>query len=188
MFDAVHARYLEPHRSYHAPSHIDFCLRHFDAAETFMDEPDAVEMTLWFHDGVYDVPAVDNELRSADLFAKEAGGRGREAFLYKVYRLILITRHPQTPRTVDEAFVVDIDLAGFGQPWEAFTEDTRRVRDEQACFDGEEFSSDQLNFAQLLLSGRSVFHSRFFRERYEAAAQRNLRRHIAELQAGRWLS
>ena len=40
--------YGEPHRHYHTLAHIRHCLRQFDLAAGLMDQPDAVELALWF--------------------------------------------------------------------------------------------------------------------------------------------
>ena len=66
--EALLARWSEPHRSYHALSHLAAVLRRLDrlaAAGTTVD--DAVELAAWWHDAVYDVRRADNEARSAEL-------------------------------------------------------------------------------------------------------------------------
>jgi len=188
VFDGLQARYEEPHRSYHASGHIDCCLGHFDAASTGMDEPDAVEMALWFHDIIYDVPPQDqdNELRSADLFARLAGNCGEASFRYKVYRLILLTRHFEMPATRDESYMLDIDLAGFGQGWQDFAGDTAKLRAEAHCsgdFSEDRFRAQQVRFMESLHDRASFFHTDFFRKRYEAAAQANVNKYLSMLRS-----
>ena len=183
VFDRIDALYHEPHRRYHTTAHIEHCLRQFDLAVDRMDEPDAVEMALWFHDAIYEIPAKDNELRSADLFAAQAGGRGPEEFRANVHDLIMATTHLGPPRTRDESFMLDIDLSSFGRPWEEFLDDSRSVRAELAHLSDAEFASRQKKFLASL-AARPVFcFTEFFRERHEARARANIERLCAMLEA-----
>ena len=183
VFDELDVLYREPHRRYHTPAHIEHCLRLFDLAADRMDEPDAVEMALWFHDAIYDVPTKENELRSAELFAARAGGRGEERFLSKVHRLIMVTIHREPPETLDESFMVDIDLSSFGLPWEEFLRDSIAVREEFPHVPDAEFYPGQKKFVESLVARPTFFFTEFFRNRHEARARENVERAFARLEA-----
>ena len=183
VFDELVALYAEPQRAYHTAAHIAHCLRQFDLAADRMDEPDAVEMALWFHDAIYEIQAQDNEQRSAELFAALAGGRGSERFRSSVHELIMATTHlDPPPRTLDESFMLDIDLSSFGRPWEEFLDDSRAVRAELAHLSDAEFASRQRKFLEGL-AARPVFcFTEFFRDRHEARARENIERLCARLE------
>ena len=184
VFDEIEALYDEPHRHYHVAGHIEHCLRQFDLAAGRMDEPDTVEMALWFHDAIYDVPGTENELRSAELFAERAAGRGSERFRRDVHRLIMVTTHVDgPPETLDESYIVDIDLSGFGLPWEAFLHDSRAVRAERAFVSDAEFYPRQKKFLESLAARPVFYFTDFFRERLEVRARRNIERLCARLEA-----
>jgi predicted metal-dependent HD superfamily phosphohydrolase len=96
--------YSEPHRYYHTFRHVTECLDVFDSARHLADQPDAVEIAIWFHDAVYDTRSSDNEERSAILARQcllEAGvGNG---FVDTVSQLIVATKShdattEETPR------------------------------------------------------------------------------------------
>ena len=185
VFGEIDGLYGESHRRYHAPPHIEHCLRQFDLAADRMDDPDAVEMALWFHDVIYEIPANDNELRSAELFAARADGRSSERFRTKVHDLIMVTTHlDPPPRTLDESFMLDIDLSSFGRPWEEFLSDSREVRAELAHLPDAEFYPRQKKFLESLAARPRFCFTEFFRERHEERARRNIARLIAVLGAG----
>ena len=183
VFDELETLYGEPHRAYHAATHIEYCLRLFDLAAEGMDEPDAVEMALWFHDAIYDIPPRENERRSAELFAARAGERGSERFRSKVHGLIMATTHLDPPTTLDEAFIVDIDLSSFGRPWEEFLDDSRAVRAELAHVPDAEFYPRQRKFLDSLAARPEFCFTEFFRERHGAQARKNIARLCAVLEA-----
>jgi len=183
VFDELETLYGEPHRVYHGAAHIEHCLRLFDLAAGGMDEPDAVEMALWFHDAIYDIPARENERRSAELFAARAGGRGSVRLRSKVRGLIMVTTHLDPPTTLDEAFIVDIDLSSFGRPWEEFLDDSRAVRAELAHVPDAEFYPKQRKFLGSLAARPEFCFTEFFRERHEARARENIARLCAVLEA-----
>ena len=183
VFDELDARYGEPHRHYHTAAHIEHCLREFDLAADRMDEPDAVEMALWFHDAIYDVPTQMNELRSAELFAARAHGRGSEHFRSRVRGLIMATAHREPPATLDESFIVDIDLSSFGLPWEEYLRDSRAVRAEFSRAADAEFYPKQRKFLESLVARPAFCFTAFFRDRHEARARRNIERLFARLEA-----
>lgn len=183
----VHAellrRYCEPGRAYHTPAHIAHCLGFFDLARDHMDDPDAVEIGLWFHDAIYEAGSPDNEHESALLFRERAGDRFDPAFADTVYALVMVTRHQEEPRTTDQRFIVDIDLSSFGLPWEQFRSDSDAVREEFAHLPDAEFYPAQIAFLERLGARKPFFHTEFFRQRHERCAAENIPRYLAELRA-----
>ncbi|MFO7642730.1 MAG: hypothetical protein R6X17_16095 [Candidatus Competibacteraceae bacterium] len=175
--------YGEPHRHYHTMDHIRHCLNEFDQAMAGMEDPDAVELALWLHDAIYQPGAIDNELRSAELFERYFQGNANLDFRRRVWDLILITTHREAPRHPDERFIVDIDLSGFGRSWDECERDGRRIRAECADLADVDYYPAQLRFLRSLQNRPTFFFTEFFRQRYERVACDNVRCIIADLQA-----
>jgi len=181
VYDLLFGLYATPWRRYHTAEHLDHCLALFDRVSEQMDDPDAVEMALWFHDAVYDTRADDNEDRSADLFDAKVGSHADSAFRAKVIELILVTKHGDPPSDRDTGFIVDIDLSSFGLPWDDFMKDSGNVRKEFAHLSDSEFHQGQLKFFRHLLARPSFFATPYFRDHYEGQARSNLKRKIEGL-------
>ncbi len=181
-FTEIDSHYHEPHRHYHRPEHIAHCLRQFDAARSGMEQPDAVELALWYHDAVYHCGADDNESKSAEFFIAHAGSQFTAPVLETVYDLILATSHDQKrPATLDQGFVVDIDLSSFGLPWEHFLSDSKAVRAESSHLSDAEFYPGQSRFFEMLLDREHFCFTEFFRQRHEHQARENLQRYLSQL-------
>lgn len=175
--------YGEPHRHYHTLDHIWRCLAEFDGAAALAEEPDSVELALWFHDAVYTPCAVDNEWRSAELFRHCAEGHTEPTLQQRVCDLIMATTHRQAPERRDECLIVDIDLAGFGLAWEAFERDSQHLRVEFQQVADQKYYPDLLAFFLALQQRPVFFRTKFFQGRYESNARANLARAIAGLHA-----
>ena len=181
IYRDLRARYMEPHREYHTPVHIAHCLKQFDLAREHMDQPDAVEMALWFHDVIYDAKANDNEQKSAVHFAKTCSDSLVPEFQSTVEQLILVTIHKEHPVTNDEKFMVDIDLSSFGLPWDRFLKDSEGVRAEFPHLSDEEFYPAQKVFLDSLLARENFCFTEFFRARHERTARDNIKRYLKQL-------
>ncbi|MFQ5994470.1 MAG: hypothetical protein ACE5K1_05200 [Acidiferrobacterales bacterium] len=181
LYEELWRRYSEPHRRYHTPDHISHCLQQLDLAAKLMDDPDAVEMGLWFHDVIYNPRATDNELKSAQLFAELVNDHIDPDFRQSVFDLILITTHPEQPARLDEKFIVDIDLSSFALPWDHFQQDSDAVRQEYAHISDEKFFPNHLQFLRALVDRPTFFFTDFFRGRYETTARENVARYMADL-------
>lgn len=182
-YDRLLDLYGEPHRHYHTLTHIRHCLDEFDPAAALIHDPDAVEMALWFHDAIYQPGAPDNEWRSAELFRHWSEGRAPAAFRQRVHDLVLATTHREPPRDHDAGFTMDIDLSGFGLPWEICEREGRLIRAEFADKNDGEYYPGHLRFLLALHHRPTFFFTEWFRRRYESAANHNVARIIAELQA-----
>ena len=187
VFNDLVSHYGEDSRTYHSWPHIMHCLREFDRASALFEEPDAIELALWFHDSEYTAGASDNEQRSADLFARWAEPWFSSALVKKVCDLILITIHKRKPINADESYVMDIDLSAFGLNWMDFMRDTRNVRKELSHIPDHIYYPSHTRFITKLLNQRRIFHTNFFHSRYEKAARKNINRLLDDRSANREL-
>ena len=183
---AIHRRlldaYREPQRYYHTLEHIEHCLGMFELCKPELEQPDAVELAIWFHDAIYVPGAADNETRSAELYRQLADGAHSAEFAALVERLILATLHDGNSLDDPDAdYLVDIDLSSFGLDWEAFLRDSKNLRRERPAVSDEDFYRNQGDFQKLLLARERFFHSRFFQERFEQRARANLARYFDHL-------
>jgi predicted metal-dependent HD superfamily phosphohydrolase len=174
--------YTASYRRYHNLGHIQDCLRLVDEVAPLLIDRDAVEFGLWFHDAVYDTGATTNEWRSAELFLEVSAG-APFAWRNRVCSHILATRHTGRVRDHDRCFLVDIDLSGFGAPWEEFMRNGALLREESSDQTDAKYQAGQVFFLSGLQKRRHFFYTDYFRDRYEATARANLHRLLADLRA-----
>jgi predicted metal-dependent HD superfamily phosphohydrolase len=175
-------RYGTPFRRFHNLGHIHDCLRRCDEVAPLLVDRDAVEFALWFHDAVYDIGSSTNELRSAELFLDVSAG-APFMFRHRVCDHILATRHLSSVSDSDRRYIVDIDLSGFGAPWEEFMRNGALLRDESSGVPDAKYHCGQVAFLSRLQKRRHFFATEYFRTRFEATARENLRRILTDLRA-----
>jgi predicted metal-dependent HD superfamily phosphohydrolase len=180
LFEAVRARWAEPHRHYHTLQHLEECLALFERERAQARHRGEVAIALWFHDAVYDTQRHDNESESAAWARRvllEAGARDEVA--ERVHALIMATCHAGTPATADERLLVDIDLAILGAAPDRFAEYERQIRAEYAFVPEDVFRTKRREILQAFDARRPIYATPALRERLEAAAHLNLARSLA---------
>lgn len=185
VFAEMAAHYDEPHRHYHTAEHIRHCLRQLDLIPDDDPHRDAVELAIWFHDVIYRIGDPANEANSARWFREQATGDLPDALVDQVCRLIVATEHRQAPTEPDTAYVIDIDLSSFGQPYEAFIADSALVRAESTHLDDEAYFRGQREFLEKLLRRDRIFVSDLFHRPFEERARDNIRRTLQQIEQAR---
>ncbi|MBL8250241.1 MAG: hypothetical protein JNK31_01075 [Candidatus Competibacter sp.] len=175
--------YGESCRHYHTFDHIRRCLEEFDRAVSWADDPDGVELGLWFHDAIYRPGAPDNERRSAILFQECSSGCEDVRLQQQVCDLILATTHRKPLDRRDEQLIADIDLSSFGLNWEAFELDGRRIRAEFEGVSDSRYYAGLLRFLRGLQNRPTFFYTDYFQQRHESNARANLQRLVENLSA-----
>jgi predicted metal-dependent HD superfamily phosphohydrolase len=179
VFYALTAAYTAPDRYYHTLDHVADCLILLDACKEEADDPEAIEMALWFHDAIYDTHAADNEEQSAQWAVREIRGRERAD---AIARLILATKHGAvTSSDTDECLIADIDLAILGAEEAKFWAYEDAIRREYAWVHEEIFRSKRAEILRRFLERERLYQTPLFHEKYDKVARKNLSASIDRL-------
>jgi predicted metal-dependent HD superfamily phosphohydrolase len=177
LFQTIAARYQEPHRHYHNLEHITDCLETFEAVRGLAQHEIAVEWAIWFHDMLYDTHASDNEARSAAEATSLLSAVGAaQALTSTLAGLILATRHTISPRSFDEALLLDVDLSILGAARNRFDRYESAVRREYNWVPDEIFWTKRAVVLGDFLARPRIFYSDWFFLRLERMARGNLER------------
>lgn len=164
--------YGEPQRAYHSRKHLEECLLVLDEAKAFMQQPDLIELALWFHDAVYDPKSGENEALSAAMAVEALGGTSTA---HEVARLILLTKSHQPGEGPNDAWIIDIDLAIFAQSPERVMEYEQQIREEYSWVPEEVYREKRAEVLRSFLAREPIYRTPWARERFEAQAKENLR-------------
>lgn len=176
-FYELYRTYSGSDRHYHNFIHISDGLGPLDEIRHLAEDPDSLEAAWWFHDIIYDTKNSTNEEESA-IFANTAlQSLGITiAPRVRVVKLIAATKHDHIPDRKDLQLIIDIDLASLAVTPDVFDQNTANIRKEYAWVSDEDFRIGRVKFFQKLLKGRpSIYLTDYFRNKYEAQAQENLK-------------
>jgi predicted metal-dependent HD superfamily phosphohydrolase len=113
----IHKRYSEPHRHYHTLTHIQTMLRLSSQYSSLITDKTAVDLSIVFHDIIYDPKSASNEEDSALLFeslfsSSSSSSSSKSDLMKKVSQYINETKRHSVSSSTDEdlKLFIDIDL------------------------------------------------------------------------------
>ena len=104
-------------------------------------------------------------------------------FAENVKKLILVTKHIKTPTTTDEKYIVDIDIAIFGQLVDVFERYETGIRKEYYWITPLVYRRKRLEFLQQFIDRPYIYHNEFFYQKYETQVRKNLEWMILQLKS-----
>ncbi|WP_202819750.1 hypothetical protein [Thaumasiovibrio subtropicus] len=182
-FDALLKAYSSPKRHYHNGEHIAAMLQHFDNVRALADDPNAIELAIWFHDAIYNPFSSTNELDSAvwsKTFLTE--NDASDVLIEHVYRLIMATQHNHTLHDNDEKLIVDIDLTILGAPRAVYDQFEKHVRLEYRFVPLFIYKQKRIEVLKQFLDQARIYNHDVFHQQFEASARQNLMRAITKLE------
>jgi len=182
ILGALIDRWAEPHRAYHALSHLDAALTNLDEFELDDTDRDILEWALWFHDAIYDATASDNEELSAVLAEQQIDDHLRGTMVAEIARLVRLTAgHVVEPGDALGGIMIDVDLSILGSPADAYDTYTAGVRHEYGHRSDDEFRDGRGMFLEGMLGRDQIFNTPRGIELWEIRTRTNLVRELAAL-------
>ncbi len=171
--------YNEKHRHYHDINHLIHVLEQFDFAIKNIGIAEAtaatIELSIWYHDAIYDTSRTDNELKSAELFEDHANKMGiNQNVINDVKRIILITENHYQAASLDEEIMSDCDLSPLGLNKEGFEQSGRDLKKEYP-------HTPEIKRKEALekfLAHNGIFRTMLFKKAYEERATKNIEEKI----------
>jgi predicted metal-dependent HD superfamily phosphohydrolase len=194
LSDDVRARltaiYRGGDRHYHDLRHIETLLALAEENAREINDNEAVEAAIWFHDAVYDTRKADNEEQSAELATELLAGVAADERLGFIAAMIRASANHRIPLSMpqsaahDCALFLDMDLAILGSPAEEFAAYERAVRREYDWVPEKEWLVGRSQVLRNFLARPFIYASPQFQRSHEAAARSNLKRSLALLDDG----
>ncbi|MGG2098692.1 metal-dependent hydrolase [Acinetobacter haemolyticus] len=176
VFNKLIAAYSEQQRAYHTVQHLYECLVLFESIRPDLNDANAVELALWFHDAVYDPQAKDNELKSAELFEKYMAQDLSVDIVQKIKRWIVATQKHASTDELDLQFLLDIDLAILAASPECFAEYEQQIQQEYAWVDPDVYLIKRKEVLGHFYQAEPLYQTEYFQQNFEQRAKQNLKR------------
>ena len=186
-FAELVAAYGQPQRHYHTLSHISALLTGMENCRALLNDVEAVELAIWFHDAIYDPQANDNEERSASLARNILKERLIPQQLERVCALILATKKHEIDSVTaklaasDAAYFLDLDLQILGAESEYYDDYEAAVRREYHYLPDSVWREGRSAVLQRFLARPRLYFSDFFADKLEKRARENLAHSLEKL-------
>jgi predicted metal-dependent HD superfamily phosphohydrolase len=189
LLDAALSHHRQPHRAYHDERHVLELLEL--AAKHTPDLTETERLAIMFHDAVYvpGAPKGMNETLSALLMRATIAGLVRagtipappQQMVDEAAKIIEETTHIDPPSS-SAARVCDLDLWRLAAPWEEFQQHSADIdREFRHLYPpGDACKLARKQFYHSMLARDHVFHTPYFRERFEPIARANFQRALNE--------
>jgi len=176
------SRYSETHRKYHNVSHIKSVLFELAAAKHIAEDYEAIELSLWFHDAIYNSFSKTNEKDSANLAVSFVSDNGGSKELQQtVFSLVMATEHNFVPQINDQKLIVDIDLSILGSAETRYMKFEDAIRKEYKYVPWFLFKKKRIKLLQYFLSRESIYSTEYYIDSLEKQARRNIESAIDNL-------
>lgn len=173
----IERAYTAADRAYHDLNHIEECLAQLDGHADQAEDPDTLEVAIWFHDLIYDTRAADNEKRSAEAAKEFLGVLATGDF---VVDLIMATTHEAIPEGAEAMLLCDIDLSILGSDSSRYRHYAEAIRREYGWVSHDDYAEGRTNVLRRFLARPRIYATEKFRTRYERQARVNLEREIEQ--------
>lgn len=176
-------RYAEDVRVYHTLEHAWRVVQHATRLASHAANLEAVQLSAWFHDAIYDPRATDNEERSA-AYATSVLQRWEQpqSRIGDVRRLILLTKdHRPASNDGDGQVLVDADLAILGAPPAAYARYAAAIRREYSWVPDGDYGSARVTILRQFLERPFIYFTPPMRREREQRARANLNAEIERL-------
>ena len=180
LWNTVVVHYSQKHRAYHNLNHLTELFNYFDTYNTPIEKPNNVSFAIFYHDIIYNIWKKDNEERSADFAITQLKNIVNEIDLKEIHTLILATKtHKAT--TNDAKWLIDFDLAIFGQSVAVYDEYTSLIRKEYKVFPFFIYKRERRKIIRHFINKSSIFTTKTFVNLFEEKAKNNLKTELKSL-------
>ncbi len=170
-------------RPYHNWEHIHQMMDLFRAHQSQLHDPEAVLLTIYFHDVIYQPLYTNNELQSAER-AQEWLSKTDLPMesIRKVYEYILSTKtHANHTEDQDLDYLLDFDLSILGSEPDRYRLYSEQIRQEFHEVPELMYREGRKRILGVFLAMPSIFKTEAFQHQYEQQARSNIEEEIKHL-------
>ena len=147
-----------------------------------VDDWEVVVMALFYHDFIYDVQSHDNEELSAQHALKVLRDLNFDLpRMNRCSRHILFTKNHLPKDDVDSSIFCSSDLAILGSEPGIYDQYVTSVRKEFSIYTDEIFRFGRKKFIEEFLQRERIYPHKYFHNRYESRARKNLLRELEDV-------
>lgn len=182
IFQIITEKYNEPHRAYHNFSHIYSMLMMAEEFYDFIEHNHLFDLSIWFHDIIYDAARQDNEVKSAEFANELLEPFLPKSFLKDLTEMIVSTKnHSPFLSYHDNKFFLDLDLAILATDGDTYNAYSKAIRKEYSIFSDELYYAGRKHVLNSFLEKDNIYFTTFFQQRFGKQARENIELEVKSL-------
>ena len=175
-------QYSSAGRFYHTLSHLEHLYGQLLPLKPVVQDLDTLLFTLFYHDVIYNALRKDNEEKSAKLAETHLNALGYPPEqISRCKAQIIATKSHVESSEQDTNLFLDADLSILGQEYPIYEAYTQQIRKEYAMYPDLLYRPGRKKVLQHFLDMDAIFKTRYFQEKYEISARKNLQAELAHL-------
>lgn len=181
LWNEIERNYSGENRHYHNLIHLENMMKELDEVIKNIRNPEAILLSLFYHDIIYNPSANDNEEKSAEL----AIGRMKEigipdSGIERIKKQIHATKSHHS-EDKDTGYLIDADLSILGQTPEVYSNYSANVRKEFRFYPDFIYKRGRSKVLKNFIKNERIFKTDYFHQKYEKAARRNIENELKNI-------
>lgn len=180
LWKEIDTNYSDSRRYYHNLHHLENLLIELDECKPHIKNETAVLFALFYHDIIYNVNKKDNEEQSALLAAQRMQQlHCSNELIEGVKEMILATKTHHISGDNDINLFTDADLSILGKERATYFDYCKQIRKEYKIYPDLLYKPGRRKVLEHFLAMEHIFKTEIFRNKYEAAARKNIKEELA---------
>ena len=186
-WDVINSKYNENHRFYHTISHLNYMFNYYDKFKLKLKNHKLVELSIFFHDIIYDCKHgldEDNSVLEFLTFSKLTNLTKDQIELVKLYISTTKSHLKCTSKDSDLLYFLDFDLSILGSSELNYTTYSNNVRKEyqgSLKLNDKTFITKRIEFLNQMLTYKSYYFTNEFKILLDDNAKNNMKNEITIL-------
>lgn len=181
LWTEIENNYTLKARHYHNLSHIYNMLLQAETYKTKIQDLEALQFTIWYHDIIYKSSKKDNEEKSAFFAEKRLKLLNFDKNRIQIIKKMIVSTQKHElilKQNQDNAHLLDLDLSILGTDWETYQKYIHNIRKEYKIYPDFMYKPGRKKVLKHFLDRETLYFTDDFRNKHEVKARENLKREI----------
>ncbi|WP_290698999.1 hypothetical protein [Lacinutrix sp.] len=177
----IHNNYTNKTRHYHNLSHIYNMLIQAEDLKPEIQDLEALQFSIWYHDIIYKSSKKDNEEKSALFAEKRLKTINFDENRIKIIKKLIVStkKHELVlNKNLDNTYLLDLDLSVLGADWETYQKYIQNIRKEYKIYPDFMYKPGRKKVLLHFLERETLYFTETYRNKYEVQARKNLTKEI----------
>ncbi|WP_412987218.1 hypothetical protein [Pontimicrobium sp. IMCC45349] len=182
LWTEIESQYSEKSRHYHTLEHLHNMFSAYDEIEKLINNKEAFQFTVWYHDIIYKASKNNNEEQSALLAVDRLKKLNLEISQIELIKTLILSTKKHSvlsnENASDNSYLLDIDLSILGTDWSVYQSYCSNIRKEYKIYPTFMYNKGRKQVLKNFLDRDTLYFTEYFKEKFEIQARNNIKREL----------